>query len=99
MKNLIFTEIGKDYTKDNETKILSEIESLEWQELPIKEAPFSQGYALKSIIEEWKMPAKKVAMFGCVAGGALLGVETKKQQIFFVDNGCEVVPIGLRDLL
>lgn len=98
MTKLTFTKIGSEYTKDNENKILSEIESLEWQELPVKDAPFSQGYAIKAIIEGWKMPAKRVAMFGCVVGGALLGIETKKQQIFFVDNGCEVIPIGLRDL-
>lgn len=98
MNKLEFTKIGSEYTKDNESKVLAEIDSLEWQDLPIKEAPFSQGYALTEIIKEWKIPAKKVAMYGCLSNCGLLGVQTKKQQIFFVDNGLEVIPIGLRDI-
>jgi hypothetical protein len=98
MKDLQFTEIGKEFTAGNEETVLTQVNSLEWQELPLKDAPMGQGMALQGVINEWKIPAKRVAMYGMLANLGLYGVETKKQQIFFIDEGVSVTPIALRDL-
>jgi len=95
---LQFTDIGKEYTEGNEDKILKEVDSLDWLDLPIKNAPMSQGMAIQGVIEEWKIPAKKAALYGMLANFGLYGVQTKKQQIFFVDLGCSICPIALRDI-
>lgn len=97
-KMLQFTNIGKEYSKDNEDKILKEIDSLEWQDLPLKDAPFGQGYAIQGAIKEWKIPAKKVALYGMFCSYGFYGIQTKKQQIFFLDDGCSLTPIALRNL-
>ena len=94
---MTFLKIGKPYTEGNESAIIKEADSLTWETLPISKAPMGQGMAIQGIIDEWKMPAKRVAMFGMFSGFAMYGIETNKQQIFFIDEGVAVVPIGLRD--
>ena len=97
-----FLNIGKSYTEGNEKFLLKMFNDADWQELPLKQAPFSQGYAVQTIINEMKMPAKRVSLYNGVslsqAHYGVYGIETKKQRVFILDNGCELVPLALIDL-
>lgn len=44
--------------------------------------PFSQGYAINSLIKEYKIPALKWGF-----SGDYIGIETNKQKIFWLDKG------------
>lgn len=44
--------------------------------------PFSQGYAIKTVIDTYSIPAKRWGY-----GGSLIGVETNKQMMFWRDKG------------
>ena len=97
-----FLNIGKDYTKGNEDFMLKMFDNAEWEELPLKKAPFGQGFAVQTVINEMKMPAKRVSLYNGVslsqAHYGVYGIETKKQRVFILDNGCELVPLALIDL-
>jgi len=55
-----------------------------------KSMPFSQGWAINKVIEEYKIPAKKWGYYVDI-----IGVETKKQFIFWKDGGSELEFLGL----
>ena len=96
-KMTTFTEIGKQWTKDNEARFIKMFDSAKWEDLPIKDAPFAQGMALKGVINEWHISAKRVSMYSGFDSFGVYGVETKKQQIFFLDDGLSMTPLALRD--
>lgn len=97
MKNLQFTDVGKEITAGKEGDFEKVFNSLEYQNLPCKDFPFSQGYAIKEIIKEWQMPAKAVA-YGQHGRYMIYGIRTLKQTIYFADDGdITVTPLALAD--
>ena len=57
-----------------------------------KKMAFSQGFAINTVIKRYKIPAIKWGHSFNV-----IGVETNKQQMFWRDNGGELVFLGLLD--
>lgn len=57
-----------------------------------KNLPLSQGSAIKEVISRYKIPA---IQWGYVGTGAFIGVETKKQKMFWRDKGAELQFLGI----
>lgn len=93
-----FTEIGKTFTQGNEEKFNGIFASAEWQDLPLANAPMGQGMAVQGAINEWRIPAKRVSLYGSFGHLGVYGIETKKQRIFFIDEGVSLTPIALVDM-
>ncbi len=74
-------------TKVSESTLKKYRSELIWKELPTKDLPMSQGLALKEVIKEYKIPAKRVGYSG---GSPIIGVETIKQIIFWKDTGVQL---------
>lgn len=55
-----------------------------------KNLPFSQGYAINALVKNYKIPVKKWGY-----DGALIGLETNKQYLFWRDIGGELEFKGL----
>lgn len=100
--NLARTEFG-----DRLDQIIKAAKGLRWERVP-QSMPFSQGYAIKSVIREFKMPrVDMVAYQGAgpigdskdrEAAYSLFGVQANYQdgptRVLFVDKGTELVPLG-----
>jgi len=93
--NLELTEIGKDWTQGNEENLVSSIKQMEWHSLPVYNIGFMQGEGIKGIIKEWKIPAKRISFNAFLGPYLVYGIETKKQQIFFLELGSEIVPLAI----
>jgi hypothetical protein len=59
-----------------------------------KKLPFSQGYAIKQAIKEFKIPAIEWG-YGQIGRYSLIGVGTKKQRLFWKDTGTQLEPLGI----
>lgn len=57
-----------------------------------KTLPFSQGSAIKEVIQRYKIPAIK---WGYAGTGKFIGVETNKQKMFWRDKGSELQFLGI----
>lgn len=57
-----------------------------------KELPFSQGEAIKRVISQYNIPAIK---WGYYKTGSIIGVETKKQKMFWSDKGSTLQFLGI----
>jgi hypothetical protein len=57
-----------------------------------KELPFSQGFAIKDVIKRYNIPA---IQWGYVGTGTFIGVETKKQKMFWRDKGSTLEFLGI----
>lgn len=59
-----------------------------------KELPFSQGEAIKRVVSQYGIPAIK---WGYYKTGSIVGVETKKQKMFWSDKGSTLQFLGILD--
>lgn len=91
------TEVVSPLARD---EFLKRAEAMEF--IPPKGShPLSQGMALSTLIREFKIrPVMRVAYHGAWSGYGsntgyyeILGIETRKQRIYFVDCGWKVVPV------
>ena len=71
-----------------EARIKYYIDKIDWGEH--ETLPMMPGEAIKAVIKEYNMPAKAWGYFHNV-----IGIETKKQQILFKDDGTGISFLGL----
>ncbi len=93
-----WTEIGKEYTKDNEKAIEGMIDRLKWQELPC-ETSFMAGEGIKEAIKQFKIPnVSHIAESSEMAPYGLYGIKAHYQDgdgvVYLVDDGLGLTPIA-----
>lgn len=107
-KTTDYIEAGKKYlTNDNDKAIVErEKNSLTWIDIPVPSLPFSQGYAIKEVINQFKLPATKIAYDGCLsrmstersASYGFYGIEASYNdgttiRLYIVDDGVSILPV------
>ena len=60
-----------------------------------KSMPMMPGEAIKFVIKHYKIPAKR---WGYLPGSSIIGVETNKQQLFWMDKGGHLEFKGLLNI-
>lgn len=101
-----WTTVGKEYirTDSDKNKVLKEATFLEW--IPIGgNHPFSQAFAIKEAIKQFKLPKVDLISYGggfglsCEpsAGFGLLGIQANykgnRVRVYLLDGGNSVTPI------
>ncbi len=94
-----YTEIGQEYTKGHEDKFDRIFANLEWQKLPVKNAPFGQGYGCREMIQQLKLQApKSVAWSNELAPYGLLAVDNHFKngmaRIYAIDEGSSLTIVA-----
>lgn len=86
-------DIGKNFTEGVEHEFSERFEKTEWEKLPCKPA-FSQGYALREIIQSFNLAATHIGEIP-YHQGTLLAVRAEYNQgmaeLFFHDDGNQTV--------
>ena len=104
-----YTKIGTE-SNYKPKDIERESKDLKWIDLKAGiSLPMVQGDGIKSIIKEFKLPkVTKIAIHGCIhcqragesfnAGlyGILAHYRNETRELYFADDGCEIVPLGSR---
>ena len=92
--------VGLEYCPvEDRSTMEAEIEHLEWHSLSQKDVPFSQGEAIKAVIQEFRLPKVSQVAWNGVIGDryALLGIECNYEngrvRLYVLDHGCGVCPI------
>lgn len=70
----------------------------EWRTSPLSNIPFSQGYAIREIINSLKIANVEKIGWGIYEDKTLLCVKTPKQHLFFVDDGNKVEALYFEEL-
>ena len=99
-----FTHIGRRFTKGKETDWNQAFDQLKWRDEPCP-LPMMQSLGIKGMIQQLNLPpAVRVAWSAAAPvpdGCALLAAEfkTAKQhfQVFALDGGDSLTPLGVRD--
>ncbi len=97
MERIDWLNVGREYWEGNQDIVLAAIKMMTWEELPFSMG-FSQGYAIKEIIKEFKIPkASHIADSHELAPYGLLGIRAHYTNadvdLFFVDDGIGATPI------
>ena len=103
-----YMDAGKKYLTNDKDRaiVMREKESLTWVDIPCKSLPFLQGHAIKETINQFKLPATKIAYDGCLSGmsterGAsygFYGIEASYNdgttiKLYIVDDGVSISPV------
>ena len=97
MKRIDWINAGREHWEGNQDKITAAIERMTWEALPC-DMGFSQGYAIREMIQQFKIPkVSHVSDSHELAPYGLLGIRAHYRNadvdIFAVDDGCSVAPV------
>lgn len=100
MTNIDWMKVGKEITAGVEHEFIEIFDNVEWEEVPCKTG-FSQGYALKAMIQEFNLAATHVGEISTV-GGLILAVKATFDQgaaeVFAFDEGHSLTMLAVRKL-